>query len=908
MSACVTIALLGEIGAGTIRTSVLHFPRANVDVDLWTSAHGQPRQRRPLICLFKPSATELERSVPKKRFLNSATKIVRRLSWVMCCAGLSVSIFQICNPAIAQQNVPFDFQEEKRSASSAKVVHSRLDGFGIPFKIDDQNGKFIEVQLYSSSNQGETWEFLARQPIDGTEFPFRARGEGEYWFALKTLDRNRRLLPEGEAQPELKIIVDTTRPELEFFVDTDRAGRVVCRWQAADRFLDAEATRLQYRAMQIDSSTSKESPWQDVALNPPQDLPGGIYSDQLAFWPDTETGQLEMRMAAVDQAGNFTVANRKTNVRRPAWRASTRATARPYDQPAVDPGNVPSTSADVRSMTCKDGLCRIDGDDRSEFMSDETAWKQAFYSKLRRQENRRNNAPMNSFVDKKASSPDQRPSDHVTYQPPRVGGGASSAHLAVETQRTASTRGGVPAMLIGSEPEFAAPPVPEGWIVPAPNNVARPVVPDPVETFSQSPVQSPLQSPSQSPVPRDGFPQPNDVSSHRFPEASPYRQPSSDPREVDVWESAVHRNENDVRESVSSTNRPERSMLPLPSSSGRRTGSADAVVANPNTFRAVGDRAIGASSTQWPRNQYQGLTPDRNATAAPAEMAPAVPNEIFRSNRSAPAMNMNWPSGQATPSRESAPVEKGTSFRSVSAPMADLANRNSPQNQMTAQPRNLGRPSVNGPTKANTQIISTKRFRLSYDIDAIDPSGVGKVDLWMTVDQGRSWKLWGSDPDNTSPFPVEVQQEGLYGFRVVIHSREGLAGSGPSSGDDADMWVRVDTQSPLAQITSVPYGRGNEAGRLVINYRVADPFLTLRPVRLSYSRSPQGPWTIIEDDLRNEGRYVWKVSRVVPDRIFLKIDALDSAGNVGTHLLPQAIDVSGLVPRGTIHAVEPVGR
>ena len=121
------------------------------------------------------------------------------------------------------------------------------------------------------------------------------------------------------------------------------------------------------------------------------------------------------------------------------------------------------------------------------------------------------------------------------------------------------------------------------------------------------------------------------------------------------------------------------------------------------------------------------------------------------------------------------------------------------------------------------------------------------------------------------------------------------------------MWVRVDTQSPLAQITSVPYGRGKEVGKLVINYRAADPFFTLRPVRISYSRAPQGPWTIIEDNLRNEGRYLWKVDRAVPDRIFLRIEVIDSAGNVGTHVLSQFVDVSGLVPRGTIRSVEPVG-
>ena len=176
------------------------------------------------------------------------------------------------------------------------------------------------------------------------------------------------------------------------------------------------------------------------------------------------------------------------------------------------------------------------------------------------------------------------------------------------------------------------------------------------------------------------------------------------------------------------------------------------------------------------------------------------------------------------------------------------------------------------------QLIGTRRFRLNYGIDAIDPSGVARVDLWMTRDGGQTWNSWGNDPDNTSPFPVEVQEEGRYGFRIVVHSKDGLTGRGPSSGDEPDIWVQVDTESPLAQITSVPYGRGDEAGRLVINYSVADPHLVLRPVTLAYSRNPEGPWTAIDQGLRNEGRYVWKPSSNVPDRIFLRLDAAGLRG------------------------------
>ena len=450
---------------------------------------------------------------------NPNLKLHSPITAIRFCLVMLVCVLSCANSSIAfQQNSPFD-SIEKDATQSVKVVYSRLAGFGIPFKIDDKDGKFIEVQLYMSSDKGADWEFLARKSTGQNEFPFRARGEGEYWFALKTLDRNRQLLPAGDPQPELKIVVDTTKPELEFFVETDRAGRIVCRWQAADLFLDTAATRLQYRPTLVSSPNAgaeNEPAWQDVTLNPPADLPGGIYSDQLAFWPDTDTGKLELRMAVADQAGNFAVAHRVTNVSRPAWRHSTRATARPTDRQAVDPGNVPSSTDDVRSITCKDGVCEVQGSSNPD---DADVWKQAFYSKLRRQENQHYKAPAQREANLKAIPQKQ------AYQPPRVG----NAHGA--PPRSASKRNNVAAMLVGSEPEFAAPPVPEGWVVASPSDVQRPVQPQPLETFTQPPVPEKFS--------QGNFPQGN-VSQGDFPPLPqrnferPYRQPANKPP-IDVW-------------------------------------------------------------------------------------------------------------------------------------------------------------------------------------------------------------------------------------------------------------------------------------------------------------------------------------------------------------------------------------
>lgn len=201
---------------------------------------------------------------------------------------------------------------------------------------------------------------------------------------------------------------------------------------------------------------------------------------------------------------------------------------------------------------------------------------------------------------------------------------------------------------------------------------------------------------------------------------------------------------------------------------------------------------------------------------------------------------------------------------------------------------------------------SSKRFQLDYDIDAIGPEGVKEVELWVTRDGGNSWRRLTTDQDRRSPVNVAVESEGIFGFRILVISNEGLRARQPRSGDPADMWVNVDTTKPSVQITAVPYGRGQDAGRLLVQWRASDTNLKLRPAKLSYSSGPQGPWTTIEDGIRNEGQYAWKPGADIPDKVYLQLELRDTAGNVGTHRLNRPIDVSGLIPRGHIRGITPI--
>jgi hypothetical protein len=512
-----------------------------------------------------------------------------------------------------------------------------------------------------------------------------------------------------------------------------------------------------------------------------------------------------------------------------------------------------------------------------------------------------------------------------------LGGGQNIAGRGASTEPTAENQIPRTAMkigpsttnfpLVGDPPEYAAPPVPDD-LTAADLVAAENLVNNSAERIP----------PRQQPTVRDSQATPNSVT----------------------WESKPERWNRRNQSTSSTTRQPDPRILPNPYVQQPIGRNDHLPQSNPASMKMVGDQVVGESTTMGSNrggaNQYQGLSPlpaqksGNSTTLLPRQYSDinaekiVANSEIQRQSESAFASagadarqqsgdssrgefssaGFNRPSsrirnqaneaaGQGGSSNEMQRIRRGTDGSSgqtpIKRPNQNDRFRGDRQSVMSAKPR----VDSTNPLDAATEMISTKRFRLNYGIDAIDPSGVAKVDLWMTRDGGRTWNSWGSDPDNASPFPVEVQEEGRYGFRIVVHSKDGLTGRGPSSGDTADMWVHVDTQSPLARITSVPYGRGDEAGRLVINYSVNDPFLVLRPITLAYSRGPSGPWTMIDEGLRNEGRYVWKPTSNVPDRIFLRIDARDTAGNVGVHQLSQAIDVSGLIPRGTIHGVTPVG-
>lgn len=210
-------------------------------------------------------------------------------------------------------------------------------------------------------------------------------------------------------------------------------------------------------------------------------------------------------------------------------------------------------------------------------------------------------------------------------------------------------------------------------------------------------------------------------------------------------------------------------------------------------------------------------------------------------------------------------------------------------------------------SSAPVRYSNSQKFSLDYELEAVGSSGLDAVELWGTVDQGRTWVHWGVDPDNASPFDIETEDDGLFGFRIVVQGRNGLRSPRPLPGESPDILVGVDRSVPQTQITNVRYGVGDRVGSLVIQYDCDDNNLSERPIALSFSDTPDGPWTTIAAGLRNDGDYVWPADPQLPRQIFLRIDVTDQAGNVGTHIVDRPIDSQGLAPRARIRSFRALG-
>ncbi len=205
-------------------------------------------------------------------------------------------------PAVVQATSPLS-QE-----AATPAIFTRDPSFSIPFRIDAAENPArdaAEVHLYVSSDGGQTWQFCDRVKPEQEQFLFRAPGDGEYWFQIRTLDRSGRLRADRGDRPGLRIVVDTTVPVLQLLPGPIGGSQRSVHWRASDPYLDLPSLTLEYRR-------AEGGPWRPLAGDPQSICTAGLWQTGEAAWPmkpGDHAGPVEVRARVADAVGNWAVSH-----------------------------------------------------------------------------------------------------------------------------------------------------------------------------------------------------------------------------------------------------------------------------------------------------------------------------------------------------------------------------------------------------------------------------------------------------------------------------------------------------------------------------------------------------------------------------------------------------------------------
>ncbi len=301
------------------------------------------------------------------------------------------------------------------------------------------------------------------------------------------------------------------------------------------------------------------------------------------------------------------------------------------------------------------------------------------------------------------------------------------------------------------------------------------------------------------------------------------------------------------------------------------------------------DGALIAGSTLPPR------VPAHYAGAAKTEEAATSDGSGWTSGTNGPQFAPLEPFRQAT---TSGATDGGVPMSPVGLSLATLNNQ--PVTPIDSPPP-THRPAT------QPKLVGSRTFALEYDLDGAGSAGVSKVELWGTRDGGQSWSRFAQDDDNRSPLIVTVDNEGTYGFKILVQNAGGAAIDPPRVGEEPELWVSVDLKRPIVELTAIERGEGNLADHLILRWRAQDNNLEQRPISLYFSSRPGGPWSAIATNLEDTGQYAWRVERYVPTRIYLRIEARDTAGNLAAFQTREPVEFSSPQLTGRLRSAAPAG-
>src|SRR5262249_10241828 len=186
------------------------------------------------------------------------------------------------------------------------------------------------------------------------------------------------------------------------------------------------------------------------------------------------------------------------------------------------------------------------------------------------------------------------------------------------------------------------------------------------------------------------------------------------------------------------------------------------------------------------------------------------------------------------------------------------------------------------------------------------PSNVKKVEVWMTRNVGQWSKFRDdapADPSSKGGYELSVTSAGRWGFTLRPVSGVGRAAPAPSANEPPQIWINVDETPPAVKVLDVKVGEGAEDGTITVNYEATDAWMKDKPITILYAETSgnDAQWKVIESNLANTGTAkLSKKDKNLPYEFYLRVTAIDEAGNVGHADWKESVKVDTNEPKATI--------
>ena len=198
------------------------------------------------------------------------------------------------------------------------------------------------------------------------------------------------------------------------------------------------------------------------------------------------------------------------------------------------------------------------------------------------------------------------------------------------------------------------------------------------------------------------------------------------------------------------------------------------------------------------------------------------------------------------------------------------------------------------------QLINSTHVTLEYQIEQQGPTGVSKVEVWMTRDDGQTWQRLCDDPDHQSPVEFDLPGDGQYGVSLVATNGSGFGAKPPARGDAPDYLLEVDTTKPVAQLLSAKPSAGDAGAVLLITWVAHDLNLGETPVDLYYALRSSGPWLPLAKGIKNDGNHLCHLPPDVGPEFYVRMEVTDRAGNMERCDWPEPIRIDTAKPKARV--------